>query len=118
LGQLVILIAMFVLLWLLLIRPQAKRKQAQQRLLASVEVGDEILTAGGLYGHVRAIGEGDELEVEIAPGTRVRMARRAVAAVIPPDDDTEAEPDVLEGEIVEDAAGSEADGTPPVAKRG
>ena len=117
-GQLVILIAMFVLLWLLLIRPQAKRKQAQQQLLASVEVGDEILTAGGLYGHVRAIGVGDELEVEIAPGTHVRMARRAVAAVIPPEDDADDEaddePDVLEGEVVDD----NADATPTEANRG
>ena len=106
-GQLVILVAMFALLWLLLIRPQARRKRAQQELLASVEVGDEIITAGGLYGHVRAIGEEDELEVEIAPGTRVRIARRAVAAVIPPADDADVEPDVLEGEVVEE---------PPVEK--
>ncbi len=110
-GQLVIIVAMFALLWLLLIRPQAKRKLAQQQLLASVEVGDEILTAGGLYGHVRALGEDDELEVEIAPGTRVRMARRAVAAVIPPDEE---EPDVLEGEVVE----ANTDTTPPDMHRG
>ena len=86
-GQLIVLVAMFALLWLLLIRPAAKRKHAQQQLLSSVEIGDEILTAGGLYGHVRAIGETDELEVEIAPNTTVRMARRAVAAVIPPEDE-------------------------------
>ncbi|HXH89420.1 MAG TPA: preprotein translocase subunit YajC [Gaiellaceae bacterium] len=86
-GQLIVLVAMFALLWLILIRPAAKRKLAQQQLLSSVEVGDEILTAGGLYGHVRSIGEDDALEVEIAPGTSVRMARRAVAAVIPPDDE-------------------------------
>ena len=117
-GQLVILVAMFALLWLLLIRPQAKRKLAQQQLLSSVEVGDEILTAGGLYGFVRAIGDGDELEVEIAPGTRVRMARRAVAAVIPPEDDDD-EPDVLEGEIVDDAAiDANGEATPTDANRG
>ena len=86
-GQLIVLVAMFALLWLLLIRPAAKRKLAHQQLLSSVEVGDEILTAGGLYGHVRSIDEDDALEVEIAPGTSVRMARRAVAAVIPPDDE-------------------------------
>jgi len=117
-GQLVILVAMFALLWLLLIRPQARRKLAQQQLLASVEVGDEILTAGGLYGLVRAIGEADELEVEIAPGTHVRIARRAVAAVIPPDDDLDeeldGEPDVLEGEVVE----VNTDATPPDGRRG
>ena len=113
-AQLVILVAMFALLWLLLIRPQAKRKLAQQRLLSSVEVGDEILTAGGLYGHVRAIGEGDELEVEIAPGTHVRMARRAVAAVIPPEDDADDGPDLIEGEVVDD----NTDATPTEANRG
>ena len=96
-GQLIVLVAMFALLWLLLIRPAERRKQAQMQLLASVEVGDEILTAGGLYGHVRAIGEADELDVEIAPGITVKIARRAVAAVIPPD-----EPDELDADAVDD----------------
>ena len=59
----------------------------------SIDVGDEIVTAGGLYGFVTAIGD-DELEVEIAPGTIVRVATRAVAGRIDPDDDEdEDEPD-------------------------
>ena len=113
-GQLIIIVAMFALLWLLLIRPQRQRLQEQRRLHAEVEVGDEILTAGGLYGFVRAIGEEDELEVEIAPGTRVRMARRAVAAVVPPDDDVVA-PELIEGEVVED---DNVDATPTQPNRG
>jgi preprotein translocase subunit YajC len=87
LGQLIIIVAMFVLLWLLLIRPQRQRQVAQRELIASVEVGDEILTAGGLYGHVRALGDEDDLVVEIAPGTEVRLARRAVAGIVPPEDE-------------------------------
>jgi len=87
LGQLIIIVAMFVLLWLLLIRPQRQRQVAQRQLIASVEVGDEILTAGGLYGHVRALGDEDDLVVEIAPGTEVRLARRAVAGIVPPEDE-------------------------------
>ena len=86
-GQLIIIVAMFVLLWLLLIRPQRQRQVAQRELIASVEVGDEILTAGGLYGHVRALGDEDDLVVEIAPGTEVRLARRAVAGIVPPEDE-------------------------------
>ncbi len=59
----------------------------------SIDVGDEIVTAGGMYGYVTAIGD-DELEVEIAPGTIVRVATRAVAGLIDPDDDEdEDEPD-------------------------
>ncbi|HWN21345.1 MAG TPA: preprotein translocase subunit YajC [Gaiellaceae bacterium] len=90
-GQLIIIVAMFALLWLLLIRPQRSRLQEQRRLHAEVEVGDEILTAGGLYGHVRELGEEDDLVVEIAPGTEVRMARRAVAAIVPPEDEEDEE---------------------------
>ncbi|MDX6517854.1 MAG: preprotein translocase subunit YajC [Gaiellaceae bacterium] len=58
----------------------------------SIEVGDEIVTAGGLYGFVTAIGE-DELEVEIAPGTVVRVATRAVAGRIDPDDEEDGDDD-------------------------
>ena len=58
----------------------------------AIDVGDEIVTAGGMYGFVTAVGD-DELEVEIAPGTIVRVATRAVAGRIDPDDDDEDEPD-------------------------
>ena len=100
-AQLIVIVAMFALLWLFLIAPQRRRAQAQRELLASVKVGDEILTVGGLYGHVRAIDEDDDLEVEIADGLQVRMARRAVAAVVPQDDEEEDEEDeeaVAEGD--------------------
>ena len=85
-GQLIIIVAMFALLWVLLIRPQRKRLQEQRELHASLEVGDEILTAGGLYGHVRALGDDDDVIVEIAPGTNVRIARRAVAGIVEEED--------------------------------
>jgi len=87
LGQLIIIVAMFALLWVLLIRPQRKRQLEQRELHESIEVGDEILTAGGLYGHVRELGDDDDLVVEIAPGTNVRIARRAVAGVVETDED-------------------------------
>ena len=56
-AQLIIIVAMFALLWLFLIRPQRARAQAHRELLTRVEVGDEILTVGGLYGNVLAIDE-------------------------------------------------------------
>jgi preprotein translocase subunit YajC len=110
LGQLIVIVAMFALLWLFLIAPQRRRAQAQKQLLASVQVGDEILTVGGLYGHVVAIDEDDDLEVEIADGLQVRMARRAVAAVIPPDWEDEGE-EVEEEEEEDDEAAAEGDET-------
>ncbi len=86
-GQLIVIVAMFALLWLFLIAPQRRRAQAQRQLISSVDVGDEILTVGGIIGRVQAEKGDDELVVEIAPGTEVRVARRAVAAIVSPEED-------------------------------
>jgi preprotein translocase subunit YajC len=91
---------MFALLWVLLIRPQRQKAQQQQRLLSSIEPGDEVLTVGGLYGIVREIDEEDDLIVEIAEGIQVRVARRAVGGVVKPEDDA----DVIDGEAEEEVA--------------
>ena len=88
-ASLILLLAMFVLLWVLLIRPQRQKQQKQQQLLSSVEPGDEVLTVGGLYGIVRDIDEEDDLIVEIAEGIQVRIARRAVGGVVKPDEEDE-----------------------------
>ena len=95
-GQLIVIVAMLAVLWIVLIRPQRRRQLAQRELHDTLEVGDEILTAGGLYGRVKSIGVGDELVVEIAPGTDVRLARRAVAAVLEDEVEGELEPAVSE----------------------
>jgi preprotein translocase subunit YajC len=77
----VFILVLLAVLWLFLIRPRQRQLREQQRQLARIELGDEIVTAGGLYGSVQTI-EDDELRVEIAPGTVVRIARRAVAGVL------------------------------------
>ena len=87
---LLLVVVVFALLWLLLIRPQRRRQAAQSALIQNVAVGDEIVTAGGLFGHVRSVAD-DELLVEIAPGTNVRIARRAVASIVGPEDEEEVE---------------------------
>jgi preprotein translocase subunit YajC len=85
LAQLILLVALLVLLWALLIRPQRSRQRQQQELISAIEPGDEILTVGGLYGIVQEIDEEDDLVVEIADAVHVRIARRAVAGVVKPD---------------------------------
>jgi preprotein translocase subunit YajC len=80
-GYLIILIALFAGLWLFLIRPQRRRQVAQARMQDQLASGDEILTAGGIYGTVRGI-EDEVVQVEIAPGTIVGLDRRAVATVL------------------------------------
>jgi preprotein translocase subunit YajC len=93
-GGIFILVALFAVLWFVMIRPQRARQQQQRQLLDSVEPGDEVLTVGGLYGIVQSIDEEGDLIVEIAEGIHVRMARRSVATVVKPDEaDDEAEHD-------------------------
>ena len=80
-GYLIIIVVLFAAMWLFLVRPQRRRQLEQAQLQDSLEPGDEILTAGGIHGTVREID--DELvHVEIAPGTVVRLDRRAVATVV------------------------------------
>ena len=86
-ASLILIVAMFALLWLLLIRPQRMKQAQQQRMIDAVEPGDEVLTVGGIYGIVEEIDEEDDLVVEIAEGIRVRIARRAVAGVEKPEDE-------------------------------
>ena len=90
-----IIVVLFALFWLLLIRPQRRRQAEQTALIQNVEAGDEIVTAGGLYGHVKSVAD-DEILVEIAPGTNVRIARRAVAGIVGPDEEDEEDEGELE----------------------
>ncbi|HEX6312763.1 MAG TPA: preprotein translocase subunit YajC [Acidimicrobiia bacterium] len=82
----------FALLWLLLlvlaffllvVRPQRRQLAAHRALVASLAVGDEIISSGGIHGTIRAIDD-DTLRVEIADGVVVRVARRAVATRVSP----------------------------------
>ena len=65
--------------YFLLIRPQRNRQRAQQALISALEVGDEVLTTGGIFGTIVEIDDEGVLTVEIAPGTRVRILRQGIA---------------------------------------
>ena len=78
---LIILVVLFGAMWFFLIRPQKRRQVDQARLQGSIAEGDEILTAGGIHGTVRGI-DGEVVQVEIAPGTIIRLDLRAVAGVV------------------------------------
>jgi preprotein translocase subunit YajC len=71
--------SVLVLFWLLIIQPQRRRRALQQQLLLDLHQGDEVMTVGGLFGTVREVGDHD-VELEIAPGTQVRLAKSAITA--------------------------------------
>ena len=91
-------------MWLLLIRPQRRKQQEQQDLLSNLQIGDEIVTAGGIYGTISEVDD-DDVTVEIAPNTHVRMAKRAVAGILT--DEEEDEEYEEEDEELEDEADEE-----------
>lgn len=76
----------FGLMWLLLIRPQQRRMRQHQAVVASLEVGDEIVTAGGVYGVVTSVDD-DMLGVEVAPTVTLRVLRSAVTQRLSAADD-------------------------------
>lgn len=87
-----LIILAFGFLWLVLVRPQKKRQLAQQRMLDEIKVGDQVVTAGGIYGEVTQ-DVGDDVMVRIAPNLEVRVARRAIGGVIPPEEPEEENPE-------------------------
>ncbi len=94
--------------YFVLIRPQQRRAKAQQALLRSVEVGDEVVTTAGVFGTITDIDDDtDVITLEIAPGTRVRMVRAGIGRRV--SDDAEEYED-LEDEADEPAASDEPQG--------
>lgn len=92
-GSFLILIVILAAFWALIVLPRRRRQQSHQAMQNSIETGDEIITAGGMHGHVRDL-HGDTLKLEIADGVVVTIDRRAVAAVARDVDvEVEAEPE-------------------------
>ncbi|TMK46434.1 MAG: preprotein translocase subunit YajC [Actinobacteria bacterium] len=113
-GSLLSLLFPLVLLggvfYFLLLRPNRTRQRQQQSLLQSLQVGDEVMTAGGIFGTLKDIDEDDDtVTVEIAPGTDVRMLRRAISQRLV----EEAEEDAGGDEGTEDQGFDEEAGSRP-----
>lgn len=74
------LIAVVIVFWLLIVRPASRRQKQLQQLQASLTPGQRIVLASGLYGTIRDLDE-EKVQVEVADGVVVQVARGAVAAV-------------------------------------
>jgi preprotein translocase subunit YajC len=76
-GSLIFIVLIFVVFYFLLIRPQQRRQKQRRELVSSVEVGDRIVTIGGIHGTVQSI-DGETMRVEVAPGTTLTVSKGAV----------------------------------------
>ena len=79
--QLVPILLMFVIFYLLLLRPQQQKVKQHREMVANLRRGDTVVTAGGIVGKVTKVRDDNEIEVEIADNTRVRVIKGTVSEV-------------------------------------
>ena len=76
------LVLLFVLLYFLMIRPQAKRAKEHRNMLQALQKGDEVVTSGGTLGKVTNVGE-QFITLEIAPNVEIKVQKPSVQTVLP-----------------------------------
>jgi preprotein translocase subunit YajC len=72
------MILMLAVFYVLLVRPQRRQMMAHRALMASLEAGDEVVTMGGIYGRIQRLDD-EVVDLEVAPGTALRVARSAIS---------------------------------------
>jgi preprotein translocase subunit YajC len=76
------MIAIFVVFYFLLIRPQQKKQKEVRAMLENLSKGDEVVTAGGVVGRIAKLGD-SFIGLEVASGVEVQVQRSAVVQVLP-----------------------------------
>ncbi|HUR48366.1 MAG TPA: preprotein translocase subunit YajC [Acidimicrobiales bacterium] len=89
--QLLFPVAIIGAMWLLLIRPQQKRAKAQRDLLSALEVGDQVVTVGGIVGRITELTD-RELIIR-SENSELRLVRGAIGSRIDPSASAEVEGD-------------------------
>lgn len=100
------LVLIFAVFYFLLIRPQQRRMKEHKQKISSVRRGDRIITGGGIIGTVSKVVSDEELQVEIAEGVKVRVARQTVQEVL-----SKTEPASAGGKETEKPAGKSETGS-------
>lgn len=75
-------VGILLVFWLLIIRPAQRRQREQSRMQSAISVGDQVVLTSGFYVTVRELHD-DRVDVDLAPGTTVTVARGAIGAVVP-----------------------------------
>lgn len=76
------LILIFAIMYFIMIRPQQKKLRDHKTMVEALRRGDMVVTQGGIVGKVSKVKEGEEVEVEIAEGVRVRVIRSSISQVL------------------------------------
>lgn len=103
------ILVFFGIFYFLAIRPQRRQKQAHAEMVSMLKKGDEVVTIGGMFGTISAIGD-DWVELEVAKRTKVRYLKRAISSITSVDEiDDDEEDEYIEA--AEDDVTEELDET-------
>ncbi|MDH3753053.1 MAG: preprotein translocase subunit YajC [Acidimicrobiia bacterium] len=83
--SLIILLPFLAVMYFVMIRPQQKRAAEARELLASLEVGDEVVTVSGLYGVINEF-DGPTVFLEVADGVEVKITRESISVLVTAED--------------------------------
>jgi len=78
----VMMVLMFVAFYFLLIRPQQKKQKQHQELVSGLQVGDEVITAGGVLGKITGVSEHYAL-IAVSDNTEIKIQKQSVSMVVP-----------------------------------
>ncbi len=81
-SSLIMMVAIFAIFYFLMIRPQQKKQKELKALIDALKKGDEVLTASGILGRIKALDE-QYVEIEVAGNVVLKMQRNAVVNVLP-----------------------------------
>lgn len=74
------LILIFLIMWLLIFRPQSRKQKQHQMMIANVQTGDKVLTIGGMYGTVKGLKKDDKaIVLEIAKDCKIELLKSSIA---------------------------------------
>tara|TARA_B100000003_G_scaffold85323_1_gene76441 strand:- start:1733 stop:2026 length:294 start_codon:yes stop_codon:yes gene_type:complete len=77
-----LLFGFMILIYFLMIRPENKRRKTHQEMISSLEMGDEIVTAGGILGKVSKLTD-QYIELSISDNTKIKIQKTSISAVLP-----------------------------------
>ena len=70
---------MILIFWLFFIRPQAKKQKQQKKFIEELQKGDKVVTIAGIHGTVNRVNEDGTIQLEINPGSYIKMERSAIS---------------------------------------
>jgi len=77
-----LLFGFMILIYFLMIRPENKRRKSHQEMLATLDLGEEVVTAGGILGKVSKISD-QYIELSIADNTKIKVQKTSISTVLP-----------------------------------